>query len=45
MKLPQYIDQEVSKFSTVWLDGFEARHNIKKYNTDNILSPDQLIGW
>ena len=30
-KLPQYAGQEVPKFSTGWLDGFKARHNIKKY--------------
>ena len=29
--LPQYADQEVPKFSTGWLDGFKARHHIKKY--------------
>lgn len=30
-KLPQYAGQEVPKFSIGWLDGFKARHNIKKY--------------
>ena len=30
-KLPHYAGQEVLKFSTGWLDGFKARHNIKKY--------------
>lgn len=30
-KLPQYVGQEILKFSTEWLDSFKARHNIKKY--------------
>lgn len=30
-KLQQYAGQEVSRFLTGWLDGFKARHNIKKY--------------
>lgn len=30
-KIPRYADQEMPKFSTGWLDGFKARHNIKKY--------------
>lgn len=30
-KLPQYIRQEIPKFSMGWLNSFKARHNIKKY--------------
>lgn len=30
-KLQQYAGQEVPRFLTGWLDGFKARHNIKKY--------------
>ena len=30
-KMSLYADQEIPKFSTGWLDGFKARHNIKKY--------------
>lgn len=30
-KLPQYAGQEVPRFSTGWLEGFKARHHIKKY--------------
>lgn len=29
-KLQQYAGQEVPRFLTGWLDGFKARHNIKK---------------
>ena len=30
-KLQQYASQEIPRFLTGWFDGFEARHNIKKY--------------
>lgn len=30
-KLPQYVGQEMPRFSAEWLDGFKARRNIKKY--------------
>lgn len=30
-KLPQYVGQEIPKFSTGYFDGFKARYSIKKY--------------
>lgn len=30
-KLPQYVGQEISKFSTGYFDGFKVRYSIKEY--------------